>query len=497
MFGAGFAALLALLLVRNHVVFTEPVHPRGDSAANAIITAQAKHFDLLVGNYSRIGFSHPGPGFFYGQAAGEWIFHDLLGLVPAPWNGQWLAMLVLNAALVAAALAILRGWVRSWPPVAWCGVVVLIFLATHDNLLSSAWMPYLYLAPFLLLLTAAASVAAGRTAHLWALALAGGLLVHGHAEFLFFVPVIAAAAVATAWPRRVRWPRRDLLPAGLVVALFVLPIAVNLVRHWPGEFGKYLSYGGQHHAHGAAATARYVLAFWPGQPAVAAVLAVSLVAGLGWLAAAHPPGGRRWFLLSGLGIGVLAELLFAGYAARGIDDLSQEYVGYFSWAVPLFLVVLAVLAVDGARPARLSAWLRSTRFGWLRPGPRVARLVPVGALAGALLVAGRSAALTTAPENLPDLPRMVGRLAQHASGRPVVVDLDRDAWPVLTALIVEGDRTGLRVCARDPAWRFLVTAQFVCTGWDVAEGWRVWLGDSPPAATVLGELDGVFIFARA
>jgi hypothetical protein len=513
-FGAGFVSLLTLLLVRNHTVFTEPVYPRGDSAANAIITAQAKHFDLLVGHYSRIGFSHPGPAFFYWQAAGEWFFHDLLRLVPAPWNGQWLAVLILNAALVAAALAILRSWAGSWPAVAWCGVAALVFLATHDDLLSSTWMPYACVAPFLLLLTAAASVAAGRTAHLWAMALAGGLLVHGHAEFLFFVPVMAAVALAAAYWRRARSQRRDWLLFGGVVALFLLPIVVNLVLHWPGEFGKYLSYGDQRETHGAGASARYVLGFWAGQPAVAAVLAVLLLAGIGWLAVARPPGGQRRFLLSGLGMGVLATLLFAGYTARGIDDLSQEYVGYFYWAVPLFLLLLAVLGLEGARPGtvRLSARLRtirlpirlrtarlpwrvrSARLGALRPGRRTARLVAVVALVGTLLAAGRSAAFATRPENLPDLPRVVGALSEYAAGRPLVVELEPDRWPVLTALIVEGDRDGLRVCARDPAWRFLVTAEFVCTGREVAEGRRVRLAGQPlPGATTLAELDGVLI----
>jgi hypothetical protein len=482
-FAAGFVSLLALLLVRNRAVFTVPVHPRGDSAANAIITDQAKHFDLLVGHYSRIGFSHPGPAFFYWQAAGEWFFHDLLGLVPAPWNGQWLAVLVLNAALVAAAFVVLRDWAGSWPPVAWCGVVTVVFLATHDNLLSSTWMPYACLAPFLLFLTAVASVAAGRAAHLWALALAGGLLVHGHAEFLFFVPVMSAVALGVALWRRApsRW--LDWLWFGAVVAAFLLPIVLNLVLHWPGELGKYFSYGGERTTHGAGATARYVLGFWAGPPAVAAVLAVLLVAGLGWLAAARPPGDRRRFLLSGLGMGLLATLLFAGYAARGIDDLRQEYVGYFYYALPLFLLLLAVLGLDGA-------WPGTVRL----PGRWSARVLAGAAVVITLLAAGRSAAFVTAPENLPELPRTVGALSAYAAGRPLAVELEPDTWPVLTALIVEGKRDGLRVCARDPAWRFMVTAEFVCTDREVAEGRPLRLTrQPPPGATVLPKLDGVLI----
>ena len=40
------------------------------------------------------------------MAAGESFFHDLLRLVPTPWNGQLLAILLLNAALIGASLAV-------------------------------------------------------------------------------------------------------------------------------------------------------------------------------------------------------------------------------------------------------------------------------------------------------------------------------------------------------------------------------------------------------
>jgi hypothetical protein len=529
-FGISFVALLAVLLVRNHRLFTVAVYPRGDSAANAIITEQAKQFDLLVGHYSRVGFSHPGPAFFYWQAWGGWFFHDLLGVVPAVWNGHWLAILVLNAALVALTLAVLRGWSESWQPAAWCGAVVLGFLATHDNLLSSAWMPYVFLAPFLLLLAAATGVAAGRSDLLWAMALAGGLLVHGHAEFLFFVPVIAAVALGgLLWRRAWGGPKtlagadsdkphrpRDWLLFGAVLAVFLLPIAVNLALRWPGEFGRYFSYGGEREAHPAGATARYVLSFWAGPPALAAVLAALLTAALAGLALVRSPGPRRRLLVAGLGMGTLATVLFAGYAARGIDDLSQRYVGYFYWAVPLFLLLLAVVGAGGAGAAAaavrvavrlrtvrlpvplrtlwLPRWLRNARFGALRLPRPAGRLAALAGLLVALVVAGRSPALATGPENLPELPGAVQALSAYAGGRPVVVELEQEAWPVLTALVVEGERAGQRVCARDAAWRFLVTAQFVCTGREVAEGARVRLAARPAAGSdLLTEVDGVLI----
>ena len=102
-----FLTLAAVLVVRNAYLFTTKIYEDQDFAANTIAVLQAKRFDLLTGNYSKEGFYHPGPAFLYVMAAGESFFHDLLHLVPTPWNGQLLAILLLNAALIGASLAVL------------------------------------------------------------------------------------------------------------------------------------------------------------------------------------------------------------------------------------------------------------------------------------------------------------------------------------------------------------------------------------------------------
>lgn len=200
-----FGGLAAILVARNHFLFTTRIYEEGDAAANSILVDNAKHFSQLVGNYSRPGFHHPGPAFLYVQAAGEWLFHDALHIVPAPWNGQLLAVLLVNAALVALAVSTIGRWLRTetwWGELA-VPAVALIFLASWADLVTSTWPPFEYFAPYLLLLAAGTSVAAGGVRDLWALGLASGLLIHGHAEFLFLATVIAVAAVvAMVWPHR-------------------------------------------------------------------------------------------------------------------------------------------------------------------------------------------------------------------------------------------------------------------------------------------------------
>ena len=100
-----FLTLAVLLVVRNAYLFTTKIYEDMDFAANTIAVL-GKHFDLLTGKYSKEGFYHPGPAFLYVMAGGESFFHDLLHLVPTPWNGQLLAILLLNAALIGASLAV-------------------------------------------------------------------------------------------------------------------------------------------------------------------------------------------------------------------------------------------------------------------------------------------------------------------------------------------------------------------------------------------------------
>src|SRR5512135_311385 len=62
------AALVAVLCVRNRFLFTTRLDEDADMGANSILVEQARHFRLLVGNYSRDHFHHPGPAYLYVKA---------------------------------------------------------------------------------------------------------------------------------------------------------------------------------------------------------------------------------------------------------------------------------------------------------------------------------------------------------------------------------------------------------------------------------------------
>lgn len=472
-----FAVVLGVLLVRNAFLFTTPEYEDADMGANSILIEQARRFTLLVGHYSRYKFNHPGPAFLYVQAWGESLFWAVLHVVPAAWNGQLIGVFALNALFAALVVAVGYGWTRSARGAVAVFAVVLCGAALHPATFSSDWMPYVLVPAYLAFIVAIASVAAGHGQDGWIAALCGWFLIHGYASFLFFVPLLVLAALAAlAWPRRralgsaVRAlfarRRRVWLPVAAISAVFAAPIALELALHWPGNFGKYVEYSSSSKsgsANGLSQVAHYALWFWwPHAHAWAVALVLSVLAGL--VAWRMPAGPARRLCRSLIAFDALSTILFGFYAATGIGDLSQYFAGYFYWSAPVVLLLVIVLGLVGALPAVpglaavvVAAVAACAAFG-IAPQARISTShVDPGELA------------TGAPAD-PSMAAGVARLVALAVGRPLVLRFQHNAWPAVTGVLVQAERTGVRACVADPGWAFMVTTQFVCTPAELSEG---------------------------
>jgi hypothetical protein len=485
-----FLVLAVVLVVRNAYLFSTKIYENQDYAANTIAILQAKHLGLLTGNYSKEGFYHPGPAFLYVMTAGESVFHDLLHVVPTPWNGQLLAILLLNAALTGASLAVLARYARSrWVTLAGLAVV-LVFVAVHPLTVNSEWMPYVYFTPALLLLASGASVATGETGHLPLLALSAALCINGQAEFLLFAPVtvlVALGGLIGAHRHNLRdvfrGRGREWAGALAVAALLFFPIALYTAQHWPGQFGNYLSYrtsmSAQHVMHPSlGVSVKYVLRFWwPGTPTSAAdqgglwVAVAAIIIALA-LALTCPRPGLRRFMLWSLGMVGLMSILFVYYARTSVseqDILTQAYLGYFYWAAPLMVVIVAaagaVAYLDGRRAALLAL---------------------------AAVVAGAAVIATVVPQHrdnsdnppakyygVPQLPHVVSVLAAAAGGRPIVIRIVQGNWMHAVGVVAYADRTGVRSCVAGPHWNVLFRAQSLCTRQEIRTGVTFWFTSTP------------------
>ena len=272
--------LLALLVNNRQYLFHTDLFEFEDLSVNSLQIARAKGFHELYGQYSRWGFRHPGPAFFYVQALGEWLFYDRLHLVPRPLNAQMLATLVLNTFFLAIALAVAARQVGGrtvFLPLALI-LGVLHFAAIQHTwyplgtlLLLGNWPGYFLVVPFVAFLVLTASVAAGRGQSLPMAALAGCFLVHGHITqpVLFVLPFSALAylgllfacrrtngtppdAPAPGWRAALTRPTR-LFPVAhvftvLIIAVFVLPVVVDLFKGRESNFAQILAFRRTHAA---------------------------------------------------------------------------------------------------------------------------------------------------------------------------------------------------------------------------------------------------------
>ena len=493
-----FALLFALLCVRNRFLFTTRLYEQGDAGANSILIEQAKHFTLLVGNYSRERFNHPGPAYMYAQAFGEYLFQTALHVVPTAWNAHMLSVFALDCAFVALAVGVVYGWTRSLRGAAACFAVFTGFAIAYPPIVNSDWMPYMYVLAYMVFVLAAGSVAAGRAQDAWIFTLTGWFLIHGHACFLFFVPALTAAVLAAVlWPRRqtlrasigefFREQRRAWIPVAVISAVFALPIVVNLVLHWPGDFGKYISYSGSGRAggHSLRQVEEYALWYWwPHQDAwIAPVLGYPVV-----LAALWPRtfwrsrGPLRRFLLALLAVNVVSSLAFGVYAAVGIDNLSEYYIGYFYWSAPLVTVLVIVLAALEAVP-----------LSWAAVSTGVAVLAAAAAFAMLAMIPGTR---TSTSDTDGSLPQVMATLAARAPGKTIVLHIDGPAWVETAGFLVQAERSGVKACLHDPWYTFLMTTQFICTPAQTASGQGYWFYTPyglPPHAPVILRFSGIAV----
>jgi hypothetical protein len=503
-----FGVVAGVLLARNSFIFSTPLYEDADMGANSILIEQARRFSLLVGNYSREGFNHPGPAFLYVQSWGESLFWSVLHVVPTAWSGQLIALYALNALFAALVVGTGYGWTRSVRGAAAVFAVVLLYGVVHPAIFSSDWMPYVYVPAYFCFLVAVASVAAGRVQDAWIAALSGWFLIHGQACFLLFVPFLAVCAVAAlGWPRRrslgsslrrfLSGQRRTWIPVAVISVLFLIPIVAELALHWPGNFGKYFSYGSSSHAggHSAGQVLRYVLWFWwQGRHAWAVPLVLYAAAiVVTWLL---PAGPVRRFLAALLVFDALSTLAFVAYAAVGIDELNSTgyYIGYFYWSAPVIAAGVIVLGAVEALPSRA--------------GAAVAVAGAVAACAAfAVAPQTRTSTSHTDPGNLatgadtdPTLPAGVARLAAMSGGKPIVLGFDHNAWPDVTGLLVQAERTGVTACVANSYWKFMMTSQFICTPAEVSRGAPYWLSSSgvvPHGERVVFRLRRAIVTSRA
>lgn len=509
-FWAAFMTSTACAFIRERSLFSVGRYAWGDSAVNSLLVVKAEHLRELTGNYSRVGFHHPGPALIYMLTGGEVLFKDILHIVPAPYNGQLLGVSVYVALFLSLSVMMLYRLTNSLA-IAGIAFGLGFMFAVRQNLFANDWFPILYMSAFLLFVVASAGLAAGRTSALPWYVLAAGTLAHGHVSFLLFVGVTTVIA-ATSWfflhrgflAREAKDHRASLYVAAAFVALFLLPMVLEVALHFPGPWHQYWYYVGHTKVphRSFSQIIHYEWHYWKDLHFPVAVYPIAVAAGIGFTLSERDRGIRRLFIAV-YGVLVLETGLTFYYLLRGVDILTPEsvygYVGYFYEAVPLVLLIAAASQL----------WLRFSRSVTQVHHPMVYR---GGAIFAAVLViaatvlGATNSALGRLPDSQSNVVAAVNAIRQSPDRgtRPIaLVEDSLSDWPAAAEIGLQMQRAGVRWCLwkTTPMDVVLYTPSFVCSSRQ-DHRWQLHVsGAAPPSSSrviwqgVLGNDPNAVVYA--
>ncbi|WP_164738722.1 hypothetical protein [Xanthomonas euvesicatoria] len=458
---ATFVAIVALVLIaKASFFFTDAVLPFTDYASNDMLVVKAKNLALWHGNYSRVGFYHPGPFFFQLMAWSELLFFDLIPIFHSPFAAQVFASLCFCAfaiSLVVAFMHRLTGSVAK--ALLGASVFMLILLLAKSYSFTAPWPPFLYVAASIVFVVGTVGLLLLGWRWLPWLILGAGALVHGHASFVGLVPVICVVLVTgcvISW--RSGWwsmaPLSTLSKATLVISALLIvallaPLLAQTLVHWPGEFPKYFAFAGHRQPNPIPAVLGYVFDFAPFWYVLLPLAVVS-----GWLLRGtdemrHVFAGALIFLA-----GLVAAVL---YARKGVDSLEYRYLEY--WFTP-FYAMLAALTIVGLAAS------------WKQIRPATGYAIAMGTLAITVVLASKSSELLQTPSSMPTAvyQKALDMLAEKAGGKQVALTIDRqggwdDSWADSATILAYARRLDTEhpsVCIDTGSWHILFHEENRC-----------------------------------
>ena len=471
-----------IIVALNWQLFVTPFIEHGDSAANAIQVQNAKHLHELLGNYSRWHFHHPGPFFFYVFAAGEALFFDLLRVVPAPLNGEYLAEIIISTAFLFVAIHVFFVNTKEslFPALAVLSSILFLYAvetALPSSAMVSLWPPYMALFCFLLLTVSCASFAAGNWKHLPLVAFSGMVMIHSHVAQLLFVTVLTFAATCSVTIRDLK--RRNLrralhahkfqlTTAFGIVLLFLVPIAIDYKTHHPNNIHEIRVYLREHRGeHNSPATALlYTASFFTYDVYAETALANPKVR-LPDLLNKKPFVRVYWaifllILLVGVGSYVIRKQklsLFLKFAIGEVAFVTVLFL-YWSWRItgPMFnfngyfffsiqLLVLFVCCSVISSNVRLP-------LGWC------GQVVLAGVATAPLLLV---ACVKNVDPGDPEVLSIISSLKQTKAKNFMLVIQTPERWPTVAGVASYLVRSGANFCV-DPAWEFVFGRDHRCKG---------------------------------
>jgi hypothetical protein len=514
-FAAAIACAVGLVLLVLRAQSSEPP-PTADQAIIELYTIRATRLELNVGAYSRFGWNHPGPFFFYLAAP----LYTASGRRFAAIETTALAINVLSLVIVGALLVKQPDASFALGVMAGLGLYVMRFWP----LLTSAWNPYVAILPLALLIVASAACAAGRLSVLPLMVVAACYVVQAHVAFLLPAGACIGGAVilfVIAGPggsrRRVVRLARPLALSAVIGATLWLPPVVDQILSGSRNMSRLAHFflareTPRHNLRESAAIFghEFTAVLQPGYAAtemwihsidrstrssrgwrtVAGIELVLLLAA-GWMA-----------YLRGRAFEAACALLCVATSIAALAGIMQIR-GLIDHYVVLWTSVIGALAVGVLAGTALS-WLAtaiSERPQWPR---RAAVLLTAIIAAGAVVTGARDVlgGRSESPETTAVRTLTAAALEFLGPERTSksVVHIEQDVWPVAAGLVLQLYKHDRRVAvARD--WVSMFGSPFSASGGEIplmVAGRRFHDGAaarSGEEAILLAGENGVYLYA--
>ncbi|MDE1164230.1 MAG: hypothetical protein PW845_02325 [Pseudomonas sp.] len=476
-----FLIIAAVLAISNWPVISIQNLEVSDFAANSLLIQKAKSFSLFVGNYSRVGFNHPGPAILYVMAFGEFLFFDTLKLTSSPFSGQLLAVALYSAFWITLMLKLLSRLTGALTDAALITAVFLAVITFCDSpFLTGMWFPNLYMLPFTVMIISISTLFNGRTDSLQSLALSSGFLINGHVSF---VAVLGITLVLTLIFNRIAFYKsdresvitskdyvvRNIKPIGLSVAtlaLFFVPLVIETMIHFPGPIVAYATFSGGHVPNTMRQALSYTLVYWGG-----ILPALFGVAALIFANTRLPHAKYHWIRAISLTF-IAATCAFLFYAKYGVDMLDQIYIGFFYYSVPALTAAVLFFFCSG--------WLSSA----------TKRVVSIAAIVACVTVTYYNISKPPSYTNIynqPNIAESYKALSDFNYPKRMVLDLDNGkawgtVWSDILGIEMYGVRHGTSLFCIKKNWHISFTRDAMCTPDEVENNSRFFVTSNTPAA---------------
>ena len=504
---------LIVVTLRSLAIGAPAFAAKSDIAVTEFYVQLAQRGTLVDGPYSRFGWHHPGPLYFWIQVP----FYSLSGDRAA---GLYVGALAINLAAVAILAWVLVRIDRGALTVAILAGV-LFFALRNDGLLASPWTAHVPVVPAMAFIVLAAATAAG---HAWMLALVvmfASFIVQTHIAPLPMVSIVAIVALASVFAAARREPRlpigRTVNASAWLLLVLWLPAIAEQLSHRPGNLTRLWRFfvsetDPTQSLTQTVASWSYALVgvlrpdfYTPHgghfQPTyVAWALPASIVAmGLLFLIARRTEPRLEASIARMALIASIVEL-FSISRIRG-EILDHEIF----WIAGTGAINLAVLASAGVRVAR-ERWRPSPRAS---PHPRLAVACAATIVVAIVIVGGRNfwrlvsveASNTRVNATIVSAYESIRGYLEHEGVRRPLLRIAGDDWNVAAGTCVRLQRTGIPF-AVEPDWLAMFTEQVAPDG---GEDGVVTFGDAVshmnavkrPGNITVAESDRVFVDAIA